>query len=230
VSLVWAWLGPGLVLVCTGGPESGMRELWNEQNHHEGDRKRLYQVVAEAISERGPARSVLYPGPFVDLSPSFVFESVTYVDSDNRAEKFFAAERFVRELIDEYEGPANAEVTFLHQDYHDPLPIDDESVDLLLSLYAGFVSPPCARYLRLGGTLLVNPSHGDVAMASIDPRFRLVGVVETRDGGYRVRADDLGTYLIQKKPIELTPEVLSARGRGVAYTRSPFAYLFERTL
>ena len=88
------------------------------------------------------------------------------------------------------------------------------SFDLLVSLYAGFVSEHCTDYLKIGGTLLVNPSHGDVAMASIDPRYELSGVVVSRDGDYRVRTEDLSTYLIPKSPVDVTPTTLHDRGRG----------------
>ena len=98
-----------------------------------------------------------------------------------------------------------------------------------MSLYAGFISEPCTRYLRIGGTLLVNPSHGDAAMASIDDRYELSGVVVARDGNYRVRADGLDDYLIPKKRgIEVTPDLPHERNQGIAYTKSPFAYLFTR--
>ena len=110
----------------------------------------------------------------------------------------------------------------------DELGLADESFDLLASLYAGLVSEYCTRYLRVGGTLLVNSSHGDAAMASIDSRYRLAGVVTSRAGNYRVSMDGLDSYLIPKRSVEVTAELLHRTGRGIAYTRSPFAYLFQR--
>ena len=38
--------------------------------------------------------------------------------------------------------------------------MEDRSVDLLISQYAGIISQPCKRYLKPGGYLLVNNSHG----------------------------------------------------------------------
>ncbi len=76
--------------------------------------------------------------------------------------------------------------------------------------------------------MLVNPSHGDVAMASIDDRYALAGVITSRSSNYSVRSDDLDSYLVPKRPAPLTPELVRERGRGVAYTKSPFAYLFTR--
>ena len=40
-----------------------------------------------------------------------------------------------------------------------------ECVDLLVSLYSGPLSGHCTPYLRVGGMLLANASHGDVALA-----------------------------------------------------------------
>ncbi|MDH3704522.1 MAG: hypothetical protein OES57_00535 [Acidimicrobiia bacterium] len=200
-------------------------KLWSKQDQHEGDRRRLFAAVAANID----AEQVLYPGSFVDIAPSFVWPSVTYVDADRRAERFFADEAGVAEIIDAHDPPtADRSVTFVAGDYTTNLGLMDESFDLLVSLYAGFVSEHCTRYLRVGGMLLVNPSHGDTAMASIDPRYQLSQVVIHRNGDYQLRRDDLDTYLVPKKPTELTPALLHDLGRGIAYTRPAFAYLFER--
>ena len=78
-----------------------------------------------------------------------------------------------------------------------------------------------------GAWLLVNPSHGDAAIAAIDPRYRLVGVVQSRSGTYSVSDRNLEAYLIPKRDIEVTADLIHDSGRGVAYTKSPFAYLFQ---
>ena len=201
------------------------RTLWEKQDGAVGDRRPLYAAVAEAVE----ATSVLYPGSYVDLAPSWSWPSVTYVDVDRRANQFFSDLDGVRALLAEREsGAANHEVRFVHADYQEPLALPDEAFDLVISLYAGFVSEHCTRYLRVGGHLLVNSSHGDAAMASIDDRYRLAGVIEARDQRYRVVTDDLDRFLVPKRPVEITRASLHQSGRGVAYTRSPFAYLFER--
>ena len=78
------------------------------------------------------------------------------------------------------------------------------------------------------GVPLVNPSHGDAAMASIDRRYELTGVVLSGSGTYRIQSEELDAYLIPKAETTITPTMLHERGRGIAYTRSPFAYLFTR--
>lgn len=203
---------------------SWTQQMWEEQDRHVGDRLGLFTVVGEALPT---AQRVLYPGSFVDLAPSFVFDDVTYVDVDRRAERFFGDTEGVDSIIGLHRGDA-ATWRFVAGDYSGPLDVPEGEADLLISLYAGFVSEHCTGYLRRGGHLLVNPSHGDAAMASIDPRYELVGVVTSGSGTYRVIEDGLDRYLVPKRPLEITREYLHEWGRGVAYTRSAFAYLFRK--
>lgn len=196
---------------------------------HRDDRIRLFRAVAEFVS---PA-TVLYPGSYVDIAPSVFSDDVHYVDTDRRAARFFDQEADVRRLIEDKRtgtGPATTDfaVRFDHADYQGELPIEDGSVDLLISLYAGFISESCSRYLAAGGVLLVNNSHGDASMASLDSSYELVAVVTSRDGRYRVMTEGLDGYLVTKNGIAPTVEGLHASGRGVGYTKSPFAYLFRR--
>jgi hypothetical protein len=202
------------------------REMWSEQDGwHPGDRRGLYGAVAGSVS----ATRVLYPGSFVDIAPSFVWPEVTYVDTDRRAARFFGDRDGVAEIIAVEEGaPPDPEFTFVHDDYMSSLPLADGAFDLLVSLYAGPVSRHCTRYLRVGGVLLVNPSHGDVALASLDDRYVLIAVVRSRSGSYSVSTGDLDSYLVPKRDEPVTVESIERSGRGVAYTRSPFAYLFQR--
>lgn len=199
-------------------------------DRHPDDRIRLFDAVATAVT----AARVLYPGSYVDITPSVHFLDVTYVDVDRRAARFFGAPEAVRALVDTKRaafGIARDEslhIAFQHADYTTDLTVEDASVDLLVSLYAGFVSEHCLRYLRPGGHLLVNPSHGDAAMASLHPDLELAGVVTSDHDRYRVRTDELDTYLLPRRGHPPTIDELHRTGRGIAYTRAPFAYLFQR--
>jgi hypothetical protein len=153
---------------------------------------------------------------------------VTYLDLDTRTPKFFDDIDGVCEIVVDHGGPAEPDITFIHADYTSRLDLPAGHFDLLVSLYAGFISEHCTQHLSVGGTLLVNPSHGDAAMASIDPRYELSGIVRSRSGDYRVETTDPDSYLIPKKPREITIETLHETGRGIGYTKSPFAYLFTR--
>lgn len=201
------------------------RRLWAEQEgRHPGDRLALFSAIRDVT---GPAR-VLYPGSYVDIAPSFVFGHVTYLDMDRRAARFFADQDTVDAIISERRDGPSPEWEFMHADYTTDLDLDGDSFDLLISLYAGFVSEHCTEFLRPGGILFVNPSHGDAAMASIDARYRLRGVVHARSGSYSVTDRDLDSYLIPKTSALVTVDGLHESGRGVAYTKRAFGYLFER--
>lgn len=201
------------------------RRLWERQDRHPGDRLRLFAAVADFVGDP----PVLYPGSFVDVAASFVFDAVTYVDNNRQAAQFFADEAGVDEIIERHRArPTRSSWRFIGADYRTELDVAPQSSGLLVSLYAGFISEHCTRYLRPGGWLLVNPSHGDVAMASINPEYSLAAVVNAGSGRYTVSERNLDGFLIPKRPTTITPELLRQSGRGIAYTRSPFAYLFQR--
>jgi hypothetical protein len=50
----------------------------------------------------------------------------------------------------------------------------------------------------------------------------------SRQGAYSVKTTDLDTYLIPKHPKSLDIDKIRSTCRGVAYTKSAFAYLFQR--
>jgi hypothetical protein len=62
------------------------RTLWKKQHDLVGDQVALFSAVADAVE----ANSVLYPGSYVDLTPAFIWPSVTFVDVDRRANQFFS--------------------------------------------------------------------------------------------------------------------------------------------
>lgn len=197
-----------------------------DYERHPGDRVHLFKTLGRHIEPE----SVLYPGSYVDISPSAVFDRVTYVDSDKQAKRFFSHSEAVEELIrSKRDDPLSEfQVDFRHADYHEPLGLADGSFDLLVSLYAGFVTEPCIRYLSPGGCLLVNNSHGDAGIASLIPGLELVAVITSRANTYQVSTSRLDDHLVPKRGGEPTIESLYAAGRGIAYTHSPFAYLFEK--
>ncbi len=189
----------------------------------------MFRAIAQAWA---PMRA-LYPGSYVDLSPSTAIPAVTYVDTDRRAAAFFADTDLVRaELHGRTLPGAGTDVEFLAADYTTALAVPDQGFGLLISLYAGPVWENCRRYLQPGGLLLANPSHGDASLAALDPVLRLEAAVinrgETHRGEeYRLESDDLEGYLVPKTPEANRSGLIRAAGRGVAYTRPAFAYVFR---
>ena len=98
---------PGLVAEFT-------ERLWAEHDRHPGDRLRLFSALREAFD----VSTVLYPGSFVDIAASFVFDDVTYVDIDRRAARFFSDSDGVRQIIGRHRDDAeDAHWRFLSADY-----------------------------------------------------------------------------------------------------------------
>ena len=191
-------------------------------------------ACSSAVAKHVDSGPVLYPGSYIDIAPSVFFDEVTYVDMDRRATRFFAEADQVAQLVAHKRVAAGrppldpAAVRFQEADYNEPLPLADGSIRLLVSLYAGFVSERCRRYLAPGGWLLANNSHGDASMASLDPAYSLAAVVTNPGGDYRVTTKDLARHMIPKKGHAPSAEALHQTNKGVAFTHPAFAYLFVR--
>lgn len=215
-----------LAKVSTTGPAPSMasKPSWLSYQSTIGDRSSLFAAV---IDEFAPTRA-LYVGSYLDLSPSTAIPSVTYVDTDRRAARFFADEALVAaQLSGRARMGAGIDVAFQQADYREALAVADRSVDLLISLYTGPSWDDCRRYLAVGGLFLANASHGDASLAALDPGLSLVAAVHVDDGGYGLHTSDLENYLVPKKPAAAKAEAIRRAGRGIAYTRDAFAYVFR---
>ncbi len=200
------------------------RATWSQYQGSIGDRSGLFAAVADTW----PIEHALYPGSYVDLSPSTAISSVTYVDTDARATRFFADDDLLGSELDGCTRPGAGEhVRYLAADYTQPLDVPDSSADLLISLFAGLVFEHCRRYLRPGGWLLANTSHGDASIAALDPTTTLVAAVHHDADRYHLDVDGLDHYLIPKRPEAADPDKIRASGRGIAYTKAAFAYVFQ---
>ena len=188
------------------------------------ERLDLFQLLAERFG----IRSAVYPGSFVHVTPSFVYPLTAYIDNDKRAKQFFADPGLAAFIASRKTYPEEADFTFYPQDYIREIPELVGRFDLLISQYAGFVSPHGKRYLRPGGYLLANNSHGDASMADIDEDFQLVAVVQGKNGSYRLTDKDLDGYMVPKKPVEITKALLEERQRGIGYTKTASKYVFQK--
>lgn len=134
------------------------------------DRSSLFRVLAAHTA----MATALYPGSFVHIVPSFFFPTTVYVDSDKQARRFFADPDLIDFIRIRKEYAQNPTLRFHAASYMHPLPELDHGVDVLISQFAGFVSQHCRRYLRIGGLLVANDSHGDASMAALDPTYSLL--------------------------------------------------------
>ena len=180
------------------------------------------------LSERYEIRNVLYPGSFVHITPSLVFPQVVYVDSIKKAADFFKqtaiyAYIYKNKLYDE-----ESRINFHQSDYAKDFGEKAESFDLLVSLSAGFISLACKKYLRINGLLLVNSSHGDASMASIDDDYELIATYHRKKGAYVISERNLNAYFVPKSDIEVTRAYLEKIQRGIGYTKTASGYIFRR--
>ncbi len=146
------------------------------------DRTGMYAVVAAHTG----AKRVLYPVSSLDVTPSYTWPDVTYVDTDHRAQTAFADTSSAIRLVDQHKGyEGEPRIRFLGGEYDrvmGALPV--ASWDLLLSLHAGPVGVNAARCLKPGGWLL---AAGPVA----DPEFVFdAAVLLSVRGKYRVVTEE----------------------------------------
>lgn len=206
---------------------SQFSELYKKYYKDRGDeRLGLFQLVAKQFD----VQRAMYAGSYVHVTPSFVIPEMVYVDSDKKAKKVFVEMAPILEFIEnKKEYQESPRVTFYGASYTSDFGEDDKSVDLLISQYAGFISQACKRYLKIGGILLVNNSHGDASMAYLDDNYELIGAINQRNGHCRLVTENLASYFIpKKKDLDITKAYLEKHQRGIGYTKSASVYLFER--
>lgn len=188
------------------------------------ERKELFRV----LSEQFLLKKGLYPGSFVHVTPSFFIREMVYVDTDNRCKKFFFEKKTTEFIIKKRQYSQKPIVRFHHTDFLKEIAEEKNTFDILISLYSGFVSKYCRKYLKKEGILLVNNSHGDASLAFLDKNFKFIGVFKRNGERFKFVSDDLNTYFITKtgKPIERAK--IESTMRGAGFTRTAYAYIFKR--
>jgi hypothetical protein len=172
---------------------------------------------------------VFYPGSYVHITPSLIFANVTYADSFNNTFKFYESANVLEYLKKTKEYPEKPIIRFYQQDYIKPFIELTEEFDLVLSQYAGFVGQSVKTYLKKGGLLVCNNSHGDASMASLDLDYELIGVYRRKtDKEFIISEKNLLNYMIPKRGVKPTKEQLTNTMKGIAYTKSASGYIFRK--
>ncbi len=185
----------------------------------------LFRVLNEEFN----IRNVFYPGSHVHITPSLIFQRVTYADSFKNTYKFFEDNETISFITNNKEYTEEAKIRFFQQDYNEPFKGLGKKFDLVISQYAGFVGQAGKTYLKKGGLLVCNNSHGDASMASIDTDYKLVAVYERiADDKFTISKKNLTDYLTPKKGEQPTRQKLIKSMKGVAYTKNPSGYVFKK--
>lgn len=182
-----------------------------------------------AIRDNFDIKNVFYPGSHVHIAPSLIFSNVTYADSFRNTYKFFEDKEVNDFVKKNKEYPEEPIIRFFQQDYNKPFKELGKEFDLVISQYAGFVGQAAKQYLKRGGILICNNSHGDASMASLDKDFKLIAVYRRyADDKFTISNKKLKEYLQPKSGNQPTKEELLKTMKGVAYTKSPSGYIFEK--
>ncbi len=185
----------------------------------------LFELISEVYS----IDCALYPGSYIHISPSFYFKEVVYVDNDSKAKKFFEDDSFKKLISNRKVYSEIAEFRFHPLNYQKEIPEKEGYFDLIISQYAGFVSMSCKKYLKDGGLIVANNSHGDAGVAHLDPDFSLIAVINYRNEKFYFSIKNLKEYFVPKKQdIKISLEYLMNQKKGLGYTKTASHYVFQK--
>lgn len=181
------------------------------------------------LNKKFDIEKVFYPGSYVHITPSLIFLNVTYADLFRNTYKFFEDKETIDFIRKNKEYSGEPIIRFYQQDFNKSFNELNKEFDLVISQYAGFVGQAVKPFLKKGGLLVCNNSHGDASMASWDSDFELVAVYRRKtDDKFSIVDRKLDEYLIPKDGIQPTKERLIKSMRGIAYTKSPSGYIFKK--
>ena len=195
-------------------------QLYEEYAKKIGNRKELYRIVAK----RYEITIALYPGSHIDIAPSLVIPKVIYIDNFKGAINFFKNMELIKEYIDENkEYEELSDIVFMGEDYSEELYV--EPVDLIISQYAGFVGQASKKYLKNGGILLCNDSHGDATLARFDDEFEFIGIIGKNN---RIIGMELDEYFVLPKSKNVDLIKVRDKMKGPKYILTAENYLFRK--
>jgi len=182
------------------------------------------------LNRRFKVEKVFYPGSHVHITPSLIFPDVTYADSFRDTYKFFEDKNTIEFIKEAKDYSVEPIIRFYQQNYNQPFQELGKEFDLVISQYAGFVGQAAKPYLKKGGLLVCNNSHGDASMASVDSDFELAAVYRRNiDDKFTISNKNMEEYMKPKSGIQPTKKQLMKSMKGIAYTKSPSGYIFKKS-
>lgn len=172
-------------------------------------------------------KSALYLGSFVHITPAYIFPYCVFVDNDRRVGKFFNDVEIKKLIKKRKEYEEESKFIAFQQNYSMPIEIKENYFDLLISQYAGFVSQAGNKYLREGGILYVNNSHGDATRAFLDSDYQLIGTIDKFNEKWKYNKKYLDKFFIPKKGNNPSVALLESTMRGIGYKKSAVGYVFK---
>jgi hypothetical protein len=183
----------------------------------------------KAIKENFHCTTVLYPGSFIHITPSFFFPHVVYVDTNEVAQEFFAEKEDVLSFIKSNKKYKQSSfIRFINQDFTNSLPLKDNTFDLLISLYAGGIFHACQKYLKIGGILLTNNHLDDANEAALNDEYKLIASVIRKNDAYIISEKQPGEDVIPLKNPSSKKTYLKQYNMRLVYTDNEDYFLFKR--
>ena len=197
--------------------------LYNEYFIKKNDeRSELFKILTDTFN----IKNGLYPGSFVHITPSFFISQMVYVDTDKRCNNFFSDRLTLDYIIRKKTYNESPEIRFHSTDFTNSIKEKAESFDLLISLYSGFISKYCKKYLKKSGVLIVNNSHGDASLAYLDKSFKIIGVTKRHGDHFKISDKELNSYFKTKTGNPIDMEKIEKTMRGPGFTKIAYAYIF----
>jgi len=197
--------------------------LYNEYYIKKNDeRSELFKILTDTFN----IKNGLYPGSFVHITPSFFISQMAYVDTDKRCNNFFSDRLTLDYIIRKKTYNESPEIRFHPTDSTNSINEKAESFDLLISLYSGFISKYCKKYLKKSGVLIVNNSHGDASLAYLDKSFKIIGVTKRHGDHFKISDKELNSYFKTKTGNPIDMEKIEKTMRGPGFTKIAYAYIF----
>ncbi len=107
-----------------------------KKTFHNGDRNEIFRLLVENYE----IQSAIYPGSYIHITPSFHIHLTVYIDTYKKTKDFFN-DRDIYDYIYKNRTYKEQPITrFHHANYTSNFGEKLRNFDLLISLYAGFVS------------------------------------------------------------------------------------------
>lgn len=182
-------------------------------------------ALFETVAGKYRVGKALYPGSFAHITPSFYIPEVVYLDTDKRCKGFFSDARTIEYVRSRKTYDGEPKIRFHGTSFEHSIDEEEGYFDLLISQYSGFVSRYCARYLKPGGFLLADDSHGDATWAYTSGEFTFLAAISDRGA---ISETGLDSYFRPAKSGHIDMDNVLKTMKGPAYTAAADSYLFSR--
>lgn len=184
-------------------------------------------MLFEKLQDKYNLQSGIYPGSFVHISPSFYLPQMCYIDSDRRINSFFSQKTLLPYVESRKNYSEAPHIHYFQADYRTELPLATGYFDVLFSFYAGFISRDCKQYLKKGGILVCNNSHGDASLAYTEPDYKLIAVIKRKGNYFNLSENKLDNYFQKKDASPIDKKKVLEKMRGESFSKTAFAYVFR---